>query len=215
VPIDLRFFEECLKRSRVYCYTIPGCFERLRIPAFRSRLDVLRDEPHRMDVRGSHVLFAGCPDGVRAINDRFGVDLPSEVHEFYTRWNGGLLFYRELYRLLSVQEIIDTAARCRSLRGEPQDPSELPWHVLRFCEVWDGDYLALRRQAPLRWEVTWADGEMSDEDMIHPEDPQSDANGVLDSSFLAWLRRMEETHGWPWGGRVRAPRDWPPGRRVS
>ncbi|HUT33343.1 MAG TPA: SMI1/KNR4 family protein [Planctomycetota bacterium] len=214
VPTDFSFLEESLEEQRIYRFTIPGCLDRLKDPAFRTRIDVLREEPDRMDVRGTHVLFPGCPDGVRAINDRLGVDLPPEVDDFYTRWNGGLLLHRELYRILPVQEIIATALEVRRIRREPRDRRKLPWHMLRFCEVWNGDYLALRRRAPHDWEVIWADIEQTDVDLLFPADPKVDANVVLDSSFLAWLRRMEETDGWPWGGRIRAPRDWPPGTRI-
>jgi len=211
---DFSFFERSLEQSRVYRFTIPGCFERLKDPAFRGRIDILREEPDRMEVRGSHVVFPGCPDGVRAISERFQLALPQEVDAFYRRWNGGLLLHRELYRILPVEEVIATAIRLRRLRWEPLDPQKLPWHVLRFCEMWDGDYLALRRRAPLDWEVIWADVEAAEADLLYPSDPEEDANCVLDSSFLAWLRRMEETDGWPWGGKIRPPSDWPPGTRI-
>jgi len=211
---DFSFLERSLGQERLYRFTIPGCFERLKHPAFSRGVDILAEDAHFMLVRGTHVLFPGCPEGVRAINERFGVDLPPEVDDFYKRWNGGLLLRRELYRVLPVQEIIATATEFRSGRREPTGPAKLPWHMLRFCEVWDGDYLALRRRGPRRWEVIWASVEESDEEMIHPQDPEVDANGVLDTSFLAWLRRVEETDGWPWGGRITAPRDWPPGTRI-
>ena len=215
VPTDFSFLERSLKEQRIYRFTIRGYFDQLRDPTLCERIDILEETPDRMVVRGTHVLFPGSPNGVRAINEKFGVDLPPEVDDFYTRWNGGLLLHRELYRILPVEEIIATALELRRIVKEPTDPAKLPWYVLRFCDLGDGRYLALRRNAPGRWQVVWTSFEDTDTDLVFPQGLEEDANGVLDGSFLGWLRRMEGTDGWPWGGRIRAPRDWPPGNRIG
>ncbi|MBM4041715.1 MAG: SMI1/KNR4 family protein [Planctomycetes bacterium] len=212
---DFSFFERSIREKRTYRFTCPWHRDRLMEPDVRDHLQVLRRGRHYMEVRGSHVLRPGCPEGVRAVEERFGVKLPGEVHDFYKRWNGGFLLHRELYPILSVQEIILTAVDFRTVRGEPTDPSKLPWHLFRFCDMSNSNYLALRRKAGRGWEVVWASVEVYDSDLIIPEYAAQHRRCVMDPSFLVWLRRMEDTDGWPWGESIMLPHDKPPSERIG
>jgi len=211
---DFSFFERSIRETRTYRFTCPWHRDRLMAADVRDHLQVLRRGRHYADFQGSHVVRAGCPEGVHAIEERFGVRLPREVHDFYKRWNGGLLLYREIYPVLSVQEIIETAIDFRTVRGEPTDPSKLPWHLLRFCDMSNSNYLALRSQNGRDWGVDWADVEVTDSDLILPERAVN-YKGVMDPSFLVWLKRMNDTDGWPWGESIMLPDDKPPSKRIG
>jgi len=215
MPVDFSFFERSIRETRTYRFTRGWHRDRLMQPDVREHLRVLGRGRYYTEVSGSHVLRLGCPEGVRAVEERFGVELPREVHDFYGRWNGGVLLYRELYSILPVAGIIHTALQFRRVRREPTSPKELPWHMLRFCDLGEGNCLALRRKGRSDWEVIWADIEVSDTDLILPERAAEHARAVLDPSFLAWLKRMNDTDGWPWGESIMLPDDRPPSKRIG
>jgi len=212
VPVDWSSFEKSLAESRVYRFSNEWYVQRLKKSQGGDEFEILRSGPFDTDIRGSHVVWPGNPDGARPIEERLAIDLPEEVHDFYHRWDGAWLFYREQYDILSVAQIIETAIEMREIRDEPM---ELPWNVLRFCDMGDGNYLALRRKGPLDWEVIWADASRWDAELVKLADPRDDACIRLDASFFAWLRRMDDTDGWPWGESIALPRDTAPSERIG
>ncbi len=208
---DFGFFERSLNEKRIYRVTRDLERDMIRKLGTAGAVQILDDTEEHTLVRATNLMDPGSPDGVKPIEDRFGVKLAQEVDAFYRRWNGGVLIYRSVYLILDVQAIIETAIDFRQCQGVPMD---LPWHVLRFCDMGSSDHIALRRNTDADWEVIWADVENCETELLYPEDPQADARGILDASFLAWLRRMDETDGWPWGEHIMLPHDKPPCERV-
>ena len=211
MPTDFDFFERSLREPRVYRVWRGWERELVRQLAGPDGLDILRDTDDDTLIRTTNLMDPGTPAGVRPVEERFGVKLPPEFHQFYQRWNGGVLVYGILYFPLSVEEIIQTAVEYRECQEVSLD---LPWHVLRFCDLGDGCYIALRRRSEGDWEAIFTSCENAEVDLLHPVDLEEDRNGILDPSFSAWLRRIDETDGWPWGGNIAMPDGRPPCERV-
>jgi len=211
VSADFSFFERSLHEPRVYRVWRGYEREAVRRIAEFDGLDILRDTDEDTLIRTTNLMDPGTPDGVRSVEERFGITLPRDVHEFYTRWNGGVLVYGTLQVLLSVDEIIETAMDFRRC----QEVSEgVPWHVIRFCNLGDGCYIALRRRSEGDWEAIFTSCENAELDLLNPTDLEEDRNRILDPSFSAWLRRTHETDGWPWGEHIAQPDGRPPCERV-
>ena len=211
MPTDFDFFERSLHEPRVYRVWRGWEREAVRQLAAFDGLDILQETDEHTLIRTTNLMDPGTADGVRSVEERFGVSLPPELHQFYGRWNGGVLVYGILYFMLSADEIIQTAEESRELEGVSLD---LPWHMIRFCNLGDGCYTALRRRSEGDWEIIWADIEDAELDLLHPVDLEEDHNGILDPSFPAWLRRVDGTDGWPVGGNLDMPDGRPPCTRV-
>jgi hypothetical protein len=211
VALDFAFFERSLHQPRLYRVWSDWEREIVRRLADLDGLDILAETEDETLIRAVNLMDPGTPEGVKPIEERFGIRLPRELHEFYRRWNGGVLVYRTLYSVLSVEDIVTTALELRELHEVPPD---LPWHAVRFCELQDSDCLALRKRQSDAWEVVWAGCDRTDLDLLRPDDPREDCNCTLDPSFLHWLRRMDETDGWPWGEHIMLPSDKAPCKRV-
>jgi len=211
MPADFDFLEPSLHEPRAYRVRRGG--ERLIVETLATSdgLDILRDTDDYTLICATNLMNPGTPDGARSIERRFGVELPPEFHQFYQRWDGGVLIYRSIYFILSSAQIIETAVEFRDVQEMPLD---LPWHVLRFCEVADEDYVALRRRAPSDWEAIYASGDNPETDYLYPQDARVDARGVVAPSFSEWLRKVHDTDGWPWGEHLPLRRNRPPCERV-
>ena len=208
---DFGFFERSLHEPRVYRVWRGYEREIVRQLAGLDGLDILRDTDEDTLIRTTNLMDPGTPDGVRSVEERFGVALPPEFHRFYQRWNGGVLVYGALYFLLPAEEIIETAVEFRELQEVSLD---LPWHVLRFCELDGGNFVALRRKRDGEWEAIFTSCENVDTEYLEPEDSCVDARRILAPSFSEWLRKVHDTDGWPWGEHIAYPEDRPPCERV-
>jgi hypothetical protein len=212
VASDFGFFQRSLNEKRVYRVTRDYERDILKELGAAGAVDILEDAEEHTLVAVTNLMDPGAPNGVEPVEEKFGLSLPREMDAFYRRWNGGLLLYRSLYTLLNVRSIIQTAIEFRRDYGVPRD---LPWHVLRFCEIGDSDCFALRRRPDGGWEVILAVHEYDDTEFLEPEDPKVDARRVLSDSFHGWLQLMDETDGWPWGPRLRPPNAESPCQRVG
>jgi hypothetical protein len=209
--MDFVFFERSLHQPRLYRVWSDWEREMVRRLAELDGLDILEETEDETLIRTVDLMDPGTPDGVKPIEDRFGIRLPRELHEFYRRWNGGVLVYGTIHVLLSVEGIIEAT---REMREAHEVPQNLPWHILRFCDLGDSEYIGLRRKSDEQWEAIWAGCECTDLELLHPTDPTEDRWGIIAPSFLQWLRRVHETDGWPWGEHIAMSGDRPPLLRV-
>jgi hypothetical protein len=211
VASDFTFFEQSLRQPRVYRVWRGREREIVRLLAEMDGLDILEETEEETLIRTVNLTDPGTPGGVKPIEERFGIHLPRELHEFYRRWNGGVLVYGTIHFLLGVEGIIETTS---GIREAQQVSQELPWHILRFCDLGDGNYIGLRRKSDEQWEAIWASCEHTDPELLHPSDPVEERSGTFEPSFLQWLRRVHETDGWPWGEHIAMSDDRPPLLRV-
>lgn len=208
---DFSFFERSLTEKRIYRVTRDRERDLLKDLATSGDVEVLEDSEEYTDLLVANLMDPGTPEGVKPIEERFGVTLPQDVRAFYRRWNGGILIYQAVYSILDVESIIAMALEFRQCHGVP---AGMPWHVLRFCDIGSSDYFALRHKTDAEWEVILADHECHEMEFLVPEDPKIDARRVLAGSFLGWLRRLDESDGWPWGKQIMPPHRKPPCQRV-
>lgn len=189
---DYSFFEAALRKSRRYRIRLMGYYEVVQAEPLRHQVKFLKETKKRLDIEVRHVMGPQNTDAAD-IGHALKVKLPPDFTQFYKRWNGGYLLFREPYRLMPAKEILDFALELRRLREEPLD---LPFHVVRFCDMGDGFYLALRRKPGRRnrWEVIWGGADYLDAELATAG---KDIVAVLDPSFCAWLKRMIRTDGWP------------------
>ena len=190
---DYRFFAKVVSETRRYRLQCAGYCERLEEEPLRSHVKVLdaTSEKH-IDIETKQLVNPPSND-VLEVNRALKIRLPADFTQFYKRWNGAYLLLREPYRLMPAKEILDFALELRRLREEPLD---LPFHVVRFCDMRDGFYLALRRKPGKanKWEVIWGGADYLDAELATAGD---DIVDVLDPSFCSWLKRMIRTDGWP------------------
>ena len=195
---NFRFFEESLTDLRAYRVMDRWYWQCVTKPEIRPHLAVQRERESDNifgEVRGSHVMGDANRIGLAQVAEQFNVILPPDVDDFYRRWDGGLLLFQQPYLLLSANEIIKTAVEFRELR-QGQEPANLPWHLLRFCNVGNGNYLAFRqRRQRTNWEVIFASVEELDVDLLYDREDLNEV--VLDSDFSSWLHRMCKSDGWP------------------
>jgi hypothetical protein len=212
VDNDYELFDHTLRERRRYRFVNEQgsyAMKRLRGRGVLEDVEVEMPQDGCVEVSGTHVMNPGSPIGVAAINERFNISLPEDVDRFYRKWDGGVLLFREIYPLMSVQEIVQTTAWYLDA-----NPTDLPVALVRFCDLGNSDYLALRLNTRQAWEVIFKANEYPDEDIIinwheHP-------GAFLDASFSAWLKRMIETDGWPMGGKWIYPDEAPPpGERIE
>jgi hypothetical protein len=202
---DFSFFDASVAESREYRATAGDQIGLVRwFVNHGSDEVVILDEDDRgdgyADVRVRHQLDDGSPIGLARVNEVLGVDLPEDIDAFYRRFNGGVLFFREFFRLYSVDQIIE---RTLSLR-ENADGSDGPprgVRVVRFCGFGcSGCEFVLRFNDAGAWEVFCTEPTRWEVDVC---DPKADSGTVTDASFRAWLKRLCETDGVPI-----APRGW-------
>jgi hypothetical protein len=194
-------------------YRVRGDLERdlIQSVAEPGYVDILEDTRDYTLVRARHLMDRADRKGVAPLEKRFGVQLTDDVADFYRRWNGGVLIFRNIYIVFPVRLIERTAKELRKAHGLS---SALPWRVLRFCSVEEGDHLALRQNG-VGWHVIWASHEYDEAEFLEPEDPAVDARRVLDQSFAAWLQRMDATDGWPLSEQLLLLGEEPPLERVE
>lgn len=211
---DYSFFEQTLEQWRTYKPRIRQWRELIELPYYRSRVQVIGKlvpgGDYRFRVR--HLMNEPNPIGVAQLNERLNITLPSELDDFYRRWEGGTLFFRQFYQVLSIRDVLQQA----ELQRTPDDgytPSiAASSRILRFCHIHDGRYLALRHRARQTWEVMKVPPGYTDAELVVDDD---DVPGfVTDPNFPTWLRRMCDTDGWPIGGYEFEPEP-PPAERVE
>ena len=200
MPVDYSFFEASLADQRTY----RGQWDRQQLGLFegaqaRGRLELLSRKRDDLRFRGTHVMRPGHPLGLAQVNEQLGITLPEDIDAFYRRWNGGLLVLKRFYHLLSAADIIRRSREMRQIRREP-GPPELPWHLVRFCDLGNSEYLALRFDPSTSdWNVFWASHEELDAYYIADtaKPPGRREFTIVDPSFRSWLQRMCATDGWP------------------
>ncbi len=151
----------------------------------------IKTEGDRNYYKVSHMMrpFDGTDLGL--VEHEFQMSLPDEIKSLYRRWSGGALVYRQVFRLLTPREIVSVTREIRTARNE----DDLPYHLIRFCDMEDSNYFALRKDpaASDQWNVIFADIGYTDADM------QGDQGKgmICDASFTDWLVRLDETDGFP------------------
>jgi hypothetical protein len=213
---DFEFFERTLHEQRSYRFRGEQAAWHAKQLRRWEAIDqwTVAGKPDGADadftVTGSHVLDSGNPIGVAGLNERFNITLPQDVDDFYRKWDGGLLLFRQYYPILSVQQIIQVTLWHRDIGNE----GDYPFHLIRFCDLGNSDYLAFRFSEKQEWEVIYKAYEYPDSEVIlnwheHP-------GAFLDSDFRHWLQRMIDTDGWPLGGQwIRRDNEPPPAERVD
>lgn len=196
---DYSFFEQTLDQWRTYKPHIGQWRELIELPYYRSRVQVIGNLIPGGDyrVRVRHLMNELNPIGVAQLNEQFNITLPVELDDFYRRWDGGTLFFRQFYQVLSVQQIINMTRNIR-IGQQGFQPRDTPFHALRFCHMNDEYYLALRLQKSGSWEVMNAPPGPTDAELL--SDDEETRGYVTDPDFPTWLRRMCDTDGWPIGG---------------
>jgi hypothetical protein len=143
---------------------------------------------------GTHQMNApGSPVGVARVNERFNVTLPADFDAFYRRWDGGKLLFRELYPLLSVEQMLIVNER---FAGYAKWDGRSPLRLIRFCDMSNTDHLCLRLGDDGKWLVVFGRCQYPDADYFDNWH-QIRREITLDTSFRGWLQRMVKTDGWP------------------
>jgi len=174
-------------RPRVYC-----CLEGSTYFDFFKYLQTSEGQIVKTKIEGektyyniSHMLRPFDGVGIEAVESEFGITLPSDIKTFYQKWSGGTLVYRQVFRLMSPQEIIAVSKEIREVRNE----LSLPWRLIRFCDMEDSNYFALRLnpKASHEWQVTFAEIGYLDDDLQR----RVGDDVVTDWSFADWLDRLD------------------------
>jgi len=151
----------------------------------------IKTEGDRNFYRVSHMMRPADGTDLGLVEQEFQTSLPDDIKSFYDRWSGGALVYRQVFRLLAPGEIVGVSKKIRTARDE----DDLPHHLIRFCDMDDSNYFALRKdpEAADQWNVIFADIGYTDADM------QGDQGKgmITDPSFTDWLVRLDETDGFP------------------
>lgn len=129
-------------------------------------------------------LTPAPPGRVGQVEQQLGVTFPPDLRAFYENWDGGVMMMLYEYRLLSLDELIEERDRF----SEPDTPPK----IIRFCDLDDGNYMAVRL-GHHGGDVVYADAGTDDDELF---DPQRDEYRT-DDSFEAWLKRIIDTDGWP------------------
>ena len=189
---DYHFFANTVAETRRYRFQIAGYREDIGEEPLCSHVRVLENTERYLDIETEQMMNPPSDD-VLEVNRALRIKLPAGFTQFYRKWNGGYILLQQPYRLMPAKEIMDFALELRRLRKEPLD---LPFHVVRFCDMHDGFYLALRRKPGKanKWEVIW--GGVDYLDAVLATAGKSIV-AVLDPSFCTWLKRMIRTDGWP------------------
>lgn len=207
---DYSFFEQSLTQQRTYSVKTGWHCDRFVLDRIarihinkldvRAHIEVLSmveedddDEAREVcRVKGSHVMRVGSSDGVERIQQAFDITLPPAVDDFYRRWNGGFLLFREFYELLSVDEIIKETLSWDEMLGRPTDGPRI---AIPFCTVLGDCYLALRKTDEGEWEVIIFGPEEAG--VLLQDRHEAGPGFTKDPNFPAWLKRMCQTDGWP------------------
>ncbi len=131
-------------------------------------------------------LADATPGAIEALEQQYDIKLPDDFREFYQRWNGGMIRMLYPYRLLNLSELRQTIDRFTDEVTSPR--------IVRFCDLDDGNYFALRHLVSA-WDVVYAEAGIDDKDLCEAR-AGNDGWGT-DESFEAWLRRIVDTDGWP------------------
>lgn len=91
-----------------------------------------------------------------------------------------------------------------------------PWPLIRFCDMSNGNYLAMRLSSDGGWQVNFLSREDPDERFIADWE-QEHKGAFLDPSFTAWVERIANSDGWPIGGEIVLSDDdnRPPTERIG
>ncbi len=206
---DYEFFEVSRREQRCYHTDWDRPMEAFRTLEGLHRIEIMQDAQDEMTIRGSHIMEAGCAVGLAQVNERLGVALPADIDQFYRQYNGGMLLCREIYRLMPAAEIIEVNLTLRARTVERQD---IPFGIVRFCDIRDGCYIALRRIEGEDWSIIYAEDGYTIQELMY--DPGLVKEYSWDSSFAAWLERMCKTDGWPSALQVYG-HDHPPMERLG
>ena len=137
-------------------------------------------------VEGSHVMNPGNPSGLAEVNERFHIQLPNDMDQFYREWNGGYLLLSVPYELLSAKEIIEKNEEMRLGRKEPLLK---PWNIVRFAHIADGNYIGLSF-VNSNWHILFISIEYGDEELSGKIPRQG-----IPVSFSEWLEFILKTDG--------------------
>jgi hypothetical protein len=187
------FFEQSLLAPRRYKTTAAYYYPLLKKHDQAGAIRLVQEDTYSTTFDANHLLRPGEPAGLSLVEKEFGIRLPEDINEFYKRWGGGLLVFRREYELLAPGEMVRLARELRQIRGEPAD---LPWRLIRFCDIGDSCYFALRLSEKNEWEVIYADVSYYDAD-LQSGGAQGQCYTHTDASFRDWLKRMADTDGWP------------------
>lgn len=198
--IDFGFLERALHERRAYRCHGPYAAWRYEWMSEWSLDDmVLKGKTDGEDAdfvfTGTHRMRPGNALGVARINEVFNVTLPADFDAFYRRWDGGVLLFREIYPLLSVEQMLEVNEWY--VENTTWDRRS-PWPLIRFCDMSNGDYLAMRLSGDGAWQVNFLSRESPDECFIVDWE-QEYSGSFMDASFTAWVRRIIATDGWPVG----------------
>jgi hypothetical protein len=179
--------------QRVYCCSGGSTFFEFftNMQTGPDQIVRIRAEGDRTFYKVSHMMRPFNGTGLELVEQECQMSLPDDVKSFYNRWSGGALVYRQVFRLLTPQQIVNVTTEIRTTRDE----DDLPHQLLRFCDMEDSNYFALRKDpaAPDQWNVIFADIGYTDADMQGDE-----GKGMItDHSFTDWLARLNQTDGFP------------------
>jgi hypothetical protein len=93
----------------------------------------------------------------------------------------------EFYYLLSPSEVVRVSKEFRDLRNE----TNLPWELIRICDVWNGDFIGLRKLEG-EWKAVFLSRESSDEMVLYDKAVKP---LILADSFSAWLKKTIDRDG--------------------
>lgn len=154
------------------------------------RSEVIGDEYIALTIEGKHEMNAPVPSGALAIENAMNVKLPRDLHDFYARWGGGYLMLSEFHYILSPSEVV---SYCTWLRNVRMEDAQLPWRIIRYCDVGEGHFLALYDESGRSdWKVIFASCDFSDEQIL---DPSFGAISKYGDSFSTWLMETIERDG--------------------
>jgi hypothetical protein len=187
--MDFNFLKQTLNEKRKYRLHRYPYYEVIEDELVSDAVTILdNSNDNSIDVEISNVLFDNN-EPMTSEEEKFFAELPEDFCSFYKLYNGGFLFYKNFYRLLSRSEILEVEAFFME-----RDKEEGECKVIRFCDMQDGIYIALRKKINGEWGVVWADPGDSNYELCSGD---NDKYCLMDKSFSEWLKRMIITDGWP------------------
>jgi len=181
--MSFEFFERETKKVRRYWDVADDYHDILREkPEYGGAIRIVPSTRRFDIVEGTHAMRPGNPRGLDAVGEAFNVRLPDDAHEFYKRWDGGLLLQGAMCELLKADEIIEENRRIRELRGH----RVVDWPVIRFAHLGDSNYIGFFFRDD-RCFVAFVSAGFDEEGMARHGSHSSDAPCVLSDSFTTWF----------------------------